>query len=35
VRGDTQEGIAHGSADKREFFPGLIKNRAEFHNRGR
>ena len=35
VRSHTQESIAHRSTDEREFLPGLVKNRAEFHNCGR
>ena len=35
VRSHSQERVAHGSADERELLPGLVKNRAEFHNRGR
>ena len=35
VRSHAQERVAHGPADERELLPGLVKNRAEFHNRGR
>jgi len=35
VRGHSRDRVTPGPADERELLPGLVKNRAEFHNRGR